>query len=79
MFQACNQPLGTVARVKDTWADYRRVWAANPWVLWYAAFVLLLLVAAVVGTALGNVLAILFIPSLAGIYLHHLIVMRKLG
>lgn len=63
----------------DFWADYRRVWAGSPWVLFYAGFVVLLFVAAVVGTVLGNVLAILFIPSLAGVYLHHLIVMRKLG
>ncbi len=47
--------------------------------LLYAGFVVLLLVASVIGTVLGDVLAILFIPSLAGIYLHHLIVQRKLG
>jgi hypothetical protein len=62
----------------DTWHDYRRVWAGYPWVLLYAAFVVLLLVVAVIGTIMGNVLAILFIPSLAGAYLHHLIVVRKL-
>jgi hypothetical protein len=62
----------------NTWADYRRVWAVHPWVLAYAGFVVLLLVASVIGTIMGNVLAILFIPSLAGAYLHHLIVMRQL-
>ncbi len=62
----------------DTWHDYRRVWAGHTWVLLYAGFVVLLLIAAVIGTIMGNVLAILFIPSLAGLYLHHLIVVRKL-
>jgi hypothetical protein len=62
----------------ETWFDYRSVWAAHPWVLAYAVFVVLLIVVSVLGTIMGNVLAILFIPSLAGIYLHHLIVMRKL-
>ena len=69
-------PGGTVAGV-DTWFDYRSVWAAHPWVLVYAAFVVLLFVVSIIGTVMGSVLAILFVPSLAGLYLHHLIVMRK--
>jgi hypothetical protein len=63
----------------DTWYDYRSVWAAHPWVLAYAVLVLALLVAAVIGTLFGGVLAVLFIPSLAGVYVHHLIVGKKLG
>jgi hypothetical protein len=63
----------------QTWFDYRSVWAAHPWVLAYAAFVVLLIVVSVLGTIMGGVLAILFIPSLAGAYFHHLIVMRKLN
>ena len=68
---------GTVAGV-NTWFDYRSVWAAHPWVLIYAVFVVLLFVVSIIGTIMGSVLAILFIPSLAGVYLHHLIVVRKL-
>ncbi len=63
----------------STWYDYRSVWAGHPWVLIYAVFVVLLVGVSIVGTILGNVLAILFIPSLFGIYLHHLIVQRKLN
>ena len=89
MFQACNQTLltsdqtdtstatGTVGTV-STWYDYRSVWARHPWVLIYAVFVALLIVVSIIGTFAGDVFAILFIPSLAGVYVHHIIVMRKL-
>lgn len=62
----------------DTWYDYRRVWSAHPWLLGYAVLVVAVLVVAVIGTVLGDVLAVLFIPALAGGYLHHLLVQRRL-
>jgi hypothetical protein len=69
---------GTVLDV-NTWFDYRRVWAAHPWVLAYAVVVLAVLLLSIVGTAAGAVpLMILFVPALAGVYVHHLLVMKRL-
>jgi hypothetical protein len=65
--------------VHQTWYDYRLVWAQHPWVLVYAVIVTAVFVLAVVGTALAVVpLAILFVPSLAGVYVHHIMVARRL-
>jgi hypothetical protein len=69
---------GTVLDV-NTWFDYRRVWAAHPWVLAYAVVVLAVLALSIVGTVAGAVpLMILFVPALAGVYVHHLLVMKRL-
>jgi hypothetical protein len=62
----------------DVWFDYRRVWAAHPWVLVYAVIVAVVFVIAVVGTVIRGPLALLFIPSLAGLYGHHLMVQKRL-
>jgi uncharacterized membrane protein AbrB (regulator of aidB expression) len=59
--------------------DYRRVWAAYPLVLAYAVLVLVVLAMAVVGTFLRNPLMILFIPALAGAYVHHMLVMKRVS
>lgn len=73
----CCRP-GTVLHV-NTWFDYRTVWAGHPWVLAYAVVVVLVLVLSIVGTAAGAVpLMILFVPALAGVYVHHLMVMKRL-
>jgi hypothetical protein len=61
-----------------TWFDYSRVWAAHPWVLVYAVIVAVVFVIAVVGTVIRGPLALLFIPSLAGLYGHHLMVQKRL-
>lgn len=61
-----------------TWYDYRTAWAAHPWLLAYAVVVVAVLGLAVVGTFVGGPLALLFIPSLAGLYVHHLMVMKRL-
>jgi hypothetical protein len=37
----------------------------------------LVLLLSIVGTVAGGPFALLFIPGLAGLYVHHLIVMRK--
>ena len=63
----------------QTWWDYRAVWAAYPWLLAYATTVVAVFLVAVVGTFVGGPLAILFIPSLAGAYLHHLMAMKRLA
>ncbi len=62
----------------NTWYDYRSAWAANRWLLVYAVIVVVVFVVAVFGTFVGGPLAILFIPSLAGAYIHHLMVMKRL-
>jgi hypothetical protein len=61
----------------NTWYEYRMVWAAHPWVLAYAIIVLLVLLLSILGTVAGGPFALLFIPGLAGLYVHHLIVMKK--
>lgn len=64
----------------ETWFDYRTVWAKHPWLLAYAVIVVAVFVLSVIGTVAGpRPLAILFIPALAGAYVHHLMVQRRLG
>jgi hypothetical protein len=60
----------------DTWYQYRLAWAAHPWVILIAAVALALVVGAVVGMVVGGPLVVLFIPGLAAIYIHHLIVQK---
>jgi hypothetical protein len=62
----------------DTWYDYRTVWAAHPWVLAYFIVVVLVLGVAIYGTIVSGPLSILFIPDLAGAYVHHLMVKKRL-
>jgi hypothetical protein len=62
----------------NVWFDYRRVWSAHPWVLAYAVIVVAVLVLSIVGTFTGGPLVILFIPGLFGVYIHHLLVQRRL-
>ena len=64
----------------ETWFDYRTVWAKHPWLLAYALIVIAVFVLSIIGTVAGpRPLAILFIPSLAGAYVHHLMVQKRLG
>ena len=63
----------------DFWFDYRKVWAGHPWVLVYAVLVVGVLAMAVFGTIARNPLAILFVPALLGLYVHHILVMRRSG
>jgi hypothetical protein len=63
----------------DTWWDYRRVWAAHPWIAVYAGIVVAVFALAVYGTVVRDPLAILFIPALGGAYAHHLLVTKRLG
>ncbi len=63
----------------NTWFDYRTAWAAHPWLLAYACVVVAALALSIVGTILGGgPLALLFIPALAGAYVHHLLVMKRI-
>lgn len=63
----------------NTWYDYRAVWAAHPWVILVVLLGLACVVVSVVATVTGGALAFLFIPGLAAIYVHHLIVQRKVS
>jgi uncharacterized membrane protein AbrB (regulator of aidB expression) len=63
----------------DFWFDYRRVWGGHPLILAYGVLVVVVFVLAIVGTFLRDPLAILFVPALAGAYVHHLMVMKRLG
>jgi hypothetical protein len=67
------------AAMAQTWWDYRAVWSSYPWLLVYAILVVVVFVAAIVGTFIGGPLAILFIPSLAGVYVHHLLAMKRVA
>lgn len=56
------------------------MWAKHPWLMVYAVIVVLVLVLSIIGTVAGHSpLAILFIPALGGAYVHHLLVMKRLG
>jgi hypothetical protein len=59
-----------------TWYEYRDVWSAHPWVLALAVVAVLVVIAAAVATFTGGVLELLFIPGLAALYGHHLLVKR---
>jgi uncharacterized membrane protein AbrB (regulator of aidB expression) len=63
----------------DLWFDYRRVWATHPLLLAYAALVIVVFAMAIVGTVMRNPLAILFVPALAGAYVHHMLVMKRVN
>jgi hypothetical protein len=61
------------------WWDYRRVWTRHPLLLAYFVLAVVVLALAIYGTATrAGALALLFIPSLAGIYVHHIMVMKRL-
>lgn len=63
----------------DTWYDYRLVWSTHPLLAVYFVIVVLVLVLAIIGTVAGvGTLAILFVPSLGGAYVHHLMVTKRL-
>jgi hypothetical protein len=61
----------------DFWFDYRRVWAGHPWLLVYFVIVLAVFGLAIYGTVVRDPLAILFIPALGGLYVHHMMVMKR--
>lgn len=62
-----------------TWYDYRAAWSGRPWVLAIFVVAAALLVAGIVGTVTMTPLALLFIPGLAAVFGHHLLVTRKYG
>lgn len=57
----------------SVWQQYRAGWRARPWVLLVLLLGVVLLAAAVVGTATRSPAAALFVPGLAIVYVHHLL------
>jgi hypothetical protein len=69
--------LSRVASLRvNVWYEYRLAWSAHPWVILIALVGLALIVGSVVGMVVGGPLVVLFIPGLAAIYIHHLIVQK---
>jgi len=62
----------------DTWFDYRKVWAGHPWLLVYAVIVAVVFGLGITGFFLRGPLLLLFIPALAGVYVHHMLVQKRL-
>ena len=63
----------------NVWFDYRSVWARHPLLMAYFIIVVAVLALAIYGTVTRTgLLAILFVPALAGGYAHHLMVMKRL-
>ncbi len=73
----CRNDRRVACVAVDTWYDYRATWATYPWLLAYAVIVVLVFLVAIIGTFSGGPLAILFVPSLAGAYVHHLMVRKR--
>lgn len=63
----------------EIWYDYKRAWAIAPLLRVYFVIVVLVLLLAIFGTFSHGVLAILFVPSLAGAYVHHLMAMKRIN
>ncbi|MGN6606148.1 MAG: hypothetical protein ACTHMS_03950 [Jatrophihabitans sp.] len=63
----------------ETWYDYRTVWAKHPLLAVYAGIVVVVFVLGIIGTFVTrNALAVCFVPALAGAYVHHLMVQKRL-
>jgi hypothetical protein len=60
-----------------TWWDYRGVWSAHPWVLGVFVLAALMIVAGIAGTIGRSLFALFFLPGLAALFIHHLIVTKK--
>jgi hypothetical protein len=60
-----------------TWAEYRAAWRSRPWVLLVGIVAVVLVVVSVAETFTHGPLAFLFVPGLALVYLHHMIVRRS--
>ena len=63
----------------EIWYDYRTVWARHAWVPVVAILGAVMVLLGIIGTILADRLALLFIPGLAVLFAHHLIVRKKIG
>ncbi|PZS13251.1 MAG: hypothetical protein DLM57_17065 [Pseudonocardiales bacterium] len=59
------------------WAAYRAAWRSRPWLALIVVAAAVLIVVSVAQTFTRGPLAFLFIPGLALVYVHHLIVRRS--
>ena len=60
----------------NTWFEYRLTWAAYPWVVLILVIGVALIVGGIIGTVAGGPMVVLFIPGLAAVFIHHLIVQK---
>ncbi len=58
------------------WGEYLAAWRVRPWLPLVAVVAVVLLVVSIAETFSAGPLAFLFIPGLALLYLHHLLVKR---
>lgn len=63
----------------EIWYDYRTVWASHVWVLVVGVVGAVTVLIGLIGTIVANRLALLFIPGLAVLFAHHLIVRKRIG
>ncbi|HEV7203384.1 MAG TPA: hypothetical protein VGN18_02175 [Jatrophihabitans sp.] len=64
----------------ETWYDYRTAWTGRPWLAAIAVIGAVVVVLGIIGTIVQNdLLVYFFIPGLAVLLAHHLIVRRTLG
>ena len=63
----------------EIWYDYRSVWAGHPLVLAVAVLGAVLVVLGIIGTIVTDLLALLFLPGLAVLFVHHLVVRKRIG
>ncbi|MEO8888542.1 MAG: hypothetical protein ABI301_06375 [Jatrophihabitantaceae bacterium] len=63
----------------NTWYDYRSAWSTHPWLLVLALAAVALIVVGVLGTVIGGLLGLFFVPGLLALFAHHLLVTKKLG
>jgi hypothetical protein len=61
----------------ETWWDYRGVWSDHPWVLGVFVLAALMIVAGIAGSIGQSLFALFFLPGLAALFIHHLIVSKK--
>lgn len=72
-------PGRSIAGVNEStgWAEYRAAWRSRPWVLLIAVAAAVLVVVSVAQTIVPGPLAFLFVPGLALLYFHHVIVRKS--
>ncbi len=63
----------------STWDGYRGAWSRHPWLLIVAVIGAIMVLVGIVGTVMGKLAAVLFVPGLLLLLLHHFLVARRLG
>lgn len=61
------------------WDEYLAGWRRRPWLVLLAALAVVCVAFSIVGTVRRDPVSILFIPGLALLYLHHILIRRSAG